>query len=107
LQAIADDIGVRQFALMWQAFPRGVIQRRMPEPGFEVLLRSFLGFGIRCHDDQGMLWKKPGEQRREERLGGSAHAGTGQHAARLQTPPQGLGGGSGGKVGEPGTGRRR
>ncbi len=120
LQAVADGVGVRQFAFVGQNFPGGIKQRSrvggrgsatrltgrlLPstfdprlsthgKPGFDVLLETFLGFQVRRDEDEWPPWENFLKQNREKRLCRLADAGAGQHSAILQSPGEGLHGGS-------------
>ena len=64
------------------------------KPGFQVLLKIFLRFQIRRDDDDGPMGKDLSEQCGDQWLGGRANTGAGQHSAMLQSPGEGLHGGS-------------
>src|SRR5580658_596250 len=90
LQAVANNVRVRELALMRKHFPfRKEEERRRRtigiQPGFQVLLETFLRFQIfRDHDD-GPFGKFSFDQRSEERPGGWGDAGKGQRSAMLQS----------------------
>ena len=64
------------------------------EPRRQVLVDTLLGLKSFRDHDNWPLWKQMPQQRGEERLGGGAQAGAGQHTPLLQAPCQGLRGGS-------------
>ena len=70
-------------------------------PGFNVLLESFLRFQIGRDDDERPSGEKFLKQNRQKRLRRLANAGTRRHSAMLQSPGEGLHGGSLRDVSEP------
>ena len=64
------------------------------EPRRQILLRTFLCLKSLRYDDNRMLWNKIPQQGDEERLGRGTDARARQHPPLLQTPCQGLHGGS-------------
>ena len=64
------------------------------EPRFEVLLKTFLRFEVVRDHDEGPFGEKVTQQCGEKRLGRCTDAGVSQCAARLQSPGEGLHGGS-------------
>ena len=100
LQAVADDVGVRQLVLVRQGFPRRIEKQLMAslqangQPRFQVLLKTFLRLQIFSDDDNGPLRKKFLQQRGEKRLCRRGDAGKRLRSATLQSPGEGLHGGS-------------
>ena len=70
------------------------------EPRFQILLETFLRLEVFRDDYHGALRKKFLQQRGQERLCGWTDAGTRQHSASLQSPGEGLHGGSSRDVSE-------
>ena len=64
------------------------------EPCLEILLKTLLCFEVVSDHDNGSQGEKVMQQGREEWLGRGTDAGTSQCAARLQSPGEGLHGGS-------------
>ena len=64
------------------------------EPRFQILLETFLRLQIFSDDDDEPLRKKLLQQRGEERLCRRGDAGKRQRSASLQSPGEGLHGGS-------------
>ena len=67
---------------------------RFCEPGFQILLATFLRFQIFHYDHHRSSRENDSQQRGEERLGGRGDAGKRQRSATLHTPGEGLRGGS-------------
>ena len=55
-KAVADDVDVREFGFVGQDFPRGE-EERFGQPGFDVLLQTFLGLEAFGDDDDRALRK--------------------------------------------------
>lgn len=64
------------------------------EPRLDVLLKTFLGFEAVCYDNDWPLRKDLAQKNAEKGLSGGVDADTGQCAAILQSPQQGLHSGS-------------
>jgi hypothetical protein len=132
LQTVTDDIGVRQLAFMWKHFPGGKKKGRWKmenggwrfssfadfglwaldfgwqcQPRFQILLEAFLLFQVVRDDDQRPVRKKFSDQRRQKGLRGNADTGARQRSAMLQSPGEGLHGGSLRDISEQAACRRR
>jgi hypothetical protein len=70
--------------------------RRLPlgEPRLKILLKALLCFEVVHDHDNGSLGEKVMQQSGKKRLGRSVNTGTSQCAARLQSPGEGVHGGS-------------
>ena len=111
LKAVTDGIGMRELAFVGKKFPGGVKQQPGAgsgrlwiaglglwgfggglnlQPGFNILLKTFLRFQIRGDDDQWPTGKNGLQQNRKERLCRPANAVHGQRSAMLQSLRQGL-----------------
>jgi hypothetical protein len=64
------------------------------QPSFQILLEAFLGFQIRRDDDHWPVRKDDVEQSGEKRLRRRTNPGARQRSAMLQSPREGLHGGS-------------
>ncbi len=64
------------------------------QPSLQILLETFLRLQVFRDDDDGPLRKKLSQQRGEKGLSGHGDAGKSQRFAALQSPGEGLHGGS-------------
>ncbi len=69
-------------------------------PRFQILLEIFLRLEVGRDNNNWSLWGKFLQERGEERLRGRADSGARQHSAILQSPRNGLPGGSFNNVSE-------
>ncbi len=72
----------------------GVGRWELGNPRFQVLLEIFLRLEVGRDDDDGPRWKNILQQRGKKRLGWRADSGARQRSAILQSPGEGLHGGS-------------
>ena len=75
-------------------FPNLQRATRNLQPGRNVLMKTLLRLESRGHNDDGTIRKKVSQYRGQKRLPGRADAGAGHSASLLQSPLQGLHGGS-------------
>ena len=77
-----------------------------PHPGLQILLETFLGLEVVGYDHERSSGEQPLKQCGKERLRGRSDAGAGKRAAPLQSPCEGLHGGSSDDPVEQTAGRR-
>ena len=110
LQALADDVGMRELALVRQDVPGRVEEREpgsgsgggvfRPDPGREVGVEPFLRLQPFGHHQDRARGEEVREHRDPERLGAGRDLRAGDDAAERRALPQRRGGGSGGDGGE-------
>jgi hypothetical protein len=91
---------VRQFTIVRPDFPGGIKKQiengrwRLRKPRFQILLETFLSFQIFRDDNDGFLRKQFLQQRGEKRLRRRGNSRKSQRSASVQSPREGLRGGS-------------